>query len=162
MKIISLTVISAGHALRPSVIDLLDTCPGGNIVAMPSSIHAPGTWLALGRSDILLLDEAVIACDGAAAVRTIHACYPALRTLLLVDHDHDDRVQAAFSLGVHGVMLRTTVLARLWQAITMLYESSTMTPEKNRHRSCEPLENRDHEVVQAPFCRIPDAWNKLH
>lgn len=53
---IYLTVLLAGQGSRPAAIDLLAACPDGEIVALPSSIQAPGTWLALGRSDILLLD----------------------------------------------------------------------------------------------------------
>jgi DNA-binding NarL/FixJ family response regulator len=162
MKIINLTVVTAGQASGSCPADLLDTVRGVNVVALPSSLHDPGVWVALGLSDVLVLDEAAIAQNGAAVVQSMHAGYPALRTLLLVAHDDNDVARAAFSLGIHGVMRYPVPAERLRQAISMLHETTSMTSEEFGKPSANRIDVDAHRSITAHTPRVPVAWGKLH
>ncbi len=85
MKKINITVICVGDESYPGSVDLLTECPAINIVARPTGLDEAGAWVALGRSDVLLLDEAMLEQEGQQAVRAIHDSYPLLKSLLVVE-----------------------------------------------------------------------------
>jgi DNA-binding NarL/FixJ family response regulator len=121
MKKINVTIICAGPEEYPGCADLLESCPEINIVACPAGLHTTQLRLALGRSDVLLLDDAVIDRDGFEAVCALHASHPLIRTLLISENISDNRTMAALSLGVQGVMERSKMTSWLRKAIAVLY-----------------------------------------
>ena len=86
MKKINITVICVGDEAYPGCIDLLEDCPSINIVARPAGLTEAGAWVALGRSDVLLLDEALLEREGHDAVRAVHDSFPSLSSLIILEN----------------------------------------------------------------------------
>jgi DNA-binding NarL/FixJ family response regulator len=121
MKKINVTIICAGAEEYPGCGDLLEDCPEISIVARTGGLYEPGSWAALGRSDILLLDEAAIEQDGLDVVLSAHACHPLLRSLLIMENFNINKAMSVLSRGVRGVMERTATVSALRKAIAAIY-----------------------------------------
>ena len=85
MNIINVTIRCAGVEEFPRCSDLLESCPAVSIIAQPVSMSEAGAWMALGRSDILILDEAALEQDGLVSVQGLLARLPTTRVLLVID-----------------------------------------------------------------------------
>jgi DNA-binding NarL/FixJ family response regulator len=120
MKKINLTVVCVGDEGYPGCIDLLAACPEIKIVARPTGLNEAGTWIALGQSDVLLLDEAVLEQDGHHAVRAIHDSYPLLRSLLILDNETQQEMVTVLSLGILGVIGRESTTSLLCKAVSAI------------------------------------------
>jgi DNA-binding NarL/FixJ family response regulator len=120
MKKINLTVVCVGDEGYPGCIDLLAACPEIKIVARPTGLNEAGTWIALGQSDVLLLDEAVLEQDGHHAVRAIHDSYPLLRSLLILENGTQQEMVTVLSLGILGVIRRESTTALLYKAVSAI------------------------------------------
>jgi len=120
MKKINITVVCVGDEGYPGCIDLLAACPTVNIVARPTALNAASTLVALGQSDVLLLDEAVLEQDGHHAVRAIHDRYPLLRSLLILDDETQQEMVAVLSLGILGVIRRESTTSLLCKAVSAI------------------------------------------
>jgi DNA-binding NarL/FixJ family response regulator len=121
MKRINVTVVGAGSAAYPGCAELLADCPEVNLVAQLSGLNAGGIWVALGRSDVLVLDEAVMEQAGYRAIQSLHEYYPSIRTLMVVECEQEYKTLAAVSLGVQGVIGRASIVAMLRKAVFALY-----------------------------------------
>ena len=120
MKKINVTVVCVGDESYPGCVDLLAACPEINIVARPAGLVEAGTWVALGRSDVLLLDEAALEQDGHQAIRALHDSYPSLKSLLIVENDTKQEMVTVLSLGIQGVIGRGSTTSFLCKAITAI------------------------------------------
>jgi DNA-binding NarL/FixJ family response regulator len=121
MKKINVTVVCVDSLDYPGCADLLATFPEICLVAQPASLNEAGIWTALGRSDVLVLDEAVMELVGYQAIRSLHAYYPSIRSLMVVESEHAYKTLAAVSLGVQGVIGRASIVPMLRKAIIALY-----------------------------------------
>jgi DNA-binding NarL/FixJ family response regulator len=121
MKKINVTLICAGAEEYPGCGDLLEDCPEISIVARTGGFYEPGSWAALGRSDILLLDEAAIEQDGLGVVLNVREYYPLLRSLLIMENYNETMALEVVSRGILGVMERTATVAGLRKAIATVY-----------------------------------------
>jgi len=121
MKKINITVVCVGDEGYPGCVDLLAACPTINIVAQPTGLNEAGTWVAVGQSDVLLLDEAVLEQDGHHAVRSIHDSYPLLRSLLILENGTQQEMLTVLSLGILGVIRRESTTALLYKAVSAIY-----------------------------------------
>lgn len=121
MKKINITVVCVGDEAYPGCIDLLAACPEINIVAQPTGLNEAGTWVALGQSDVLLLDEAVLEQDGHYVVREIHDSYPLLRSLLILEKETQQEMVTVLSLGILGVIGRESTISLLCKAVSAIY-----------------------------------------
>ena len=65
-----------GNHGSPDCAELLADCPEVNLVAQPGGLNEAGIWVALGRSDVLVLDEDVMEQAGHHAIRSLHEYYP--------------------------------------------------------------------------------------
>ena len=120
MKKINITVVCVGDKGYPGSVDLLAACPTINIVAQPTGLNEAGTWTAIGQSDVLLLDEAVLEQDGHHAVQTIHDRYPLLRSLLILDDETQQEMVTVLSLGILGVIRRESMTSLLCKAVSAI------------------------------------------
>jgi len=118
MKKINITVVSAGDECYPGCVDLLAAYPEIHIVARSSGFSEAGIRAALCRSDVLLLDEAVLEQDGYAAVRAIHENYPLLRSLLVLENESQQEMMTVLSLGILGVIRRESTTSQLCKAVS--------------------------------------------
>ncbi|MGB5717014.1 MAG: hypothetical protein WBN81_07960 [Gammaproteobacteria bacterium] len=121
MKKINVTVVCAGNHAYPGCAELLADCPEVNLVAQPGGLNEAGIWVALGRSDVLVLDEAVMEQAGHQAIRSLHEYFPTIRSLMVVEGEHEYKTLAAVSLGVQGVIGRASTVSMLRKAIIALY-----------------------------------------
>ena len=121
MKKINVTVACAGSMDYPGCSDLLVDCPEITLIAQSASLDEIGIRAALDRSDVLVLDEATMELVGHQAIRSLHEYYPMIRSLMVVDGEHEYKTLAAVSLGVQGVIGRTSIVSMLRKAIIALY-----------------------------------------
>lgn len=121
MKKISLTIITAGMWRFPGCLDILRDFPEFTIVASARSLHEPRICAALGQSDIVLLDQALIELEGAEAVHLVRACSPRSKVLLILEESGEKQVLDAIALGVEGVMARIELRSMLRKAVSALY-----------------------------------------
>jgi DNA-binding NarL/FixJ family response regulator len=162
MKKINITVVCVGDEAYPGCVDLLAACPAINIVARPAGLNEAGTWTALGQSDVLLLDEAVLEQDGHHAVRAIHDSYPLLRSLLILDDETQQEMLTVLSLGILGVIRRESMTSLLCKAISAIcsgeaWLSRKLVPPLRQQLGQETGLARLFEEVPVPSGR----W-KLH
>ena len=120
MKKINITVICVGDEDYPGCVDLLAIYPEINIVARPTGLNEAGTRTALARSDVLLLDEAVLDQDGHHAVRAIHDGFPLLRSLLILENESQREMMTVLSLGILGVIRRESTTSQLCKAVSAI------------------------------------------
>jgi len=105
----------------PRCSDLLETCPEISILAQPGSMKEEGAWVALGRSDILILDEASLEQDGLESVRGFLTGQPSARGLLIIEKYNKNNIISALSLGFKGVIVRGSLFSELTRALTAIY-----------------------------------------
>jgi len=130
MKKINITVVCTGDEGYPGCVDLLSAYPEINIVAQPTGLNEAGTRGALARSDVLLLDEAVLDEDGHHAVQAIHDSYPLLRSLLILENESQQEMMAVLSLGILGVIRRDSITSQLCKAVSAICAGEAWLPRK--------------------------------
>jgi DNA-binding NarL/FixJ family response regulator len=121
MKNINVTIMCTRMEEFPRCSDLLASCPAVSIIAQPESLNEAGAWMAIGRSDILILDEAALEQDGLDSVRGLLACQASTRSLLIIDKYNKNNILSAFSLGIRGVVARGSLFSELTRALTSIY-----------------------------------------
>jgi DNA-binding NarL/FixJ family response regulator len=117
MKNINVTIMCAGMEEFPRCSDLLASCPAVSIIAQPESINETGAWMAIGRSDILILNEAALKPDGL----DLQATQPLVKSLLIVENNNKNNILTAISQGIMGVIARDSLFAELTRAITAIH-----------------------------------------
>ena len=117
MKNINVTIMCTRMEEFPRCGDLLESCPAVSIIAQPESINEAGAWMAIGRSDILILDGAALEQDGLDCVRGLQA----IKSLLIVDNSNKNNILSAISLGIMGVIARDSLFSELTRALTAIY-----------------------------------------
>jgi DNA-binding NarL/FixJ family response regulator len=130
MKKINITVVCAGDEDYPGCVDLLAAYPEINIVAQSTGLNETGIRGALARSDVLLLDEAVLDQDGHHAVRAIHDCYLLLRSLLILETESQQEMMTVLSLGIMGVIRRESITSQLCKAVSAICAGEAWLPRK--------------------------------
>jgi DNA-binding NarL/FixJ family response regulator len=162
MKKINLTIISSGVQRFPGCADILEGCPQFRIIARAGGMHESGVWSALGQSDVVLLDEAVIEQDGSDAVRSIVDSYPLLKVLLILDDECPDRVMEAISLGIAGVMGRSAIRSMLQKAIPALYAGESWISRDLVHSLREQLNQGKQDTSGMTQSRSIPGWWKFN
>lgn len=121
MKKINITVICVGEESYPGCVDLLEDCPAINVVARPTGLSEAGAWVALGRSDVLLIDEALLEHEGHDAVRDIHASFPSLKSLMILENESRQEMVTVLSLGILGIITRASTMSMLCKAVAAIF-----------------------------------------
>jgi DNA-binding NarL/FixJ family response regulator len=125
MKKIKITLVIAGEEVYPGCGDIVETCNEFEIIARHGSLTAAGIWQDLTGSDIILLDEQAVSRDGREVVRNVHESFPFARLLLIMEKVSRNKTMEALSMGITGVMDRTSMLASVRKAIPVLYSGET-------------------------------------
>ena len=159
---IPVTIVMPERQQYPTCRDMLELCPEIEIIACPDSLLDSATWQALGQSQVLLLDEAVLDRDGAGALQTIHASYPDIRPLLVVEQDSLERAAEAFSLGINAVMVRPDNALRLREVITTLAGGQGSATRSHGRTSFSWPEHDEYIEKMAHSHQILAGWDKLH
>ncbi|MGB5441565.1 MAG: hypothetical protein WBN57_02885 [Gammaproteobacteria bacterium] len=121
MSIIKVTIMCAEREELPCCRDLLDGCPEISILARANGLNEAGVWLALERSDILILDEAVIHQHGIDEIRGLHQSEPSIRSLLIMENSNENNIISMLSLGVSGVISRSSLASYLCRALAAIH-----------------------------------------
>ncbi|MDX1698221.1 MAG: hypothetical protein R3308_08025 [Thiohalobacterales bacterium] len=118
-------LVIAGREEYPGCGDILAGCSEFEIVARHNGLSASGLWSDLSRSDVILLDEMTVSRDGRQAVRRVHESFPFARILLIMEKTSRNKTMEALSMGITGVMERTSMLASIRKAIPVLCAGET-------------------------------------
>ncbi len=151
MKKINVTVVCDSAMDYPGCAELLADCPDINVVAQPADLGEAGIWAVLGRSDVLVLDEVTLEQEGHQAIRNLHNKCPSIRSLMIVEGEHEYKTLAAVSLGIQGVIGRTSMVSMLRKAVIALYSGEAWLSRG----LAQPLRN------QLKQCRESTCWAEL-
>ena len=120
MRKINVAIICAADEEDTGCAAIVQNSPEFNVVTRASGLYAVGSWSAIARSDVVLLDEAVIEQDGTEAVRMVCDCYPLVKVMLVLDRQDERRAMEVLALGVTGIMVRSSLVSMLRKAIPVL------------------------------------------
>jgi len=128
MKKINVTYVSVEAEEYPGCADLLYSYCEVNVVALPTSLVGAATAKALGRSDVLLVDEAVLFQDGLQTVHAVHARFPQLNILVVYKNNINNNIIEYLSLGIRGLLEHRSRISLLRRAIPALYAGEIWMP----------------------------------
>ena len=160
MKKIRITIIFSGKEEYPGCGDIIATCPEFEIVARHPTLLSADIWQVLTRSDVILLDELAVSESGGGAIREVHECFPFARILLIMENVSRNKTMEALSMGITGVMARTSMLASIRKAIPVLYSGETWVSRglvKSLHNQLKQA--GDDSLFPHPEGQIPTLKN---
>ncbi|MGD8618577.1 MAG: hypothetical protein PVH54_05245 [Gammaproteobacteria bacterium] len=128
MKKINVTYACAAAEEFPGCADLLYSYSEMNVVARTTSLFGVATGMALAKSDVLVVDESVLALDGLQAVQSVHATYPRLKLLLVYEININNSMIECLSIGIRGVLERKSCISLLRRAIPALHAGDVWMP----------------------------------
>ena len=162
MKKIKVTIKCVGMEEFPRCSDLLGSCRAVSIITRPESINEAGAAMTIGRSDILILDEAALAQDGLDSVRELLASQASLKGLLVVEKYCKNNILSAFSLGVKGVVLRDSLFSELTRAITAIYIGGSWVSRGLVEPIRDELVHRDTLAHWAGYSHLQPGWDRMN
>lgn len=128
MKKINVTYVCAAAEEYPGCADLLYSYSEVNVIARPTSLLGPASSMALAKSDVLVVDESVLALDGLQAVQSAHTAYHQLHILLIYEKYINNSIMEYLSIGVRGLLERNSCISLLRRAIPALYAGEVWMP----------------------------------
>ena len=162
MKNIKVTIMCERMEEFPRCSDLLASCPAVSIIAQPESIDAAGAWMAIGRSDILILDEAALERDGLDWVRDLQATQPSVRSLLVVENNNKNNILTAISQGIMGVIARDSLFSELTRALTAIYLGEAWVSRGLAEPIRDELVYRERLAHWAGHARLLPGWDRMN
>ena len=162
MKKIKVTIVATAAEEYPGCADILGACPDIEIVARPDSLRETGIWPACSGADVLVLDEAALAQEGAPALRAIQQYHPLLRLLLVLENNSENKTLKALSLGISGVIERASLQSMLCRAIPVLHSGDAWVSRRLVHSLGTRLLRLDGDSLSGmPACTgtIPKKLN---
>ena len=162
MKNIKVTIMCAGVEEFPRCSDLLASCPSVSIIAQPESINEAGTWMAIGRSDILILDEAALQQDGLDWVRGLQASQPSVKSLLIVKNNNKNNILTAISQGIMGVVAQDSLFSELTRALTAIYLGEAWVSRGLVEPIRDELVYRERLAHWAGHSRLQPGWDRMN
>ncbi len=162
MKNIKVTIMCAGTEEFPRCSDLLASCPSVTIIAQPESINAAGVWMAIGRSDILILDEAALQQDGLDWVRDLQASQPSLKSLLIVRNNNKNNILTAISQGIMGVIAQDSLFSELTRALTAIYLGEAWVSRALVEPIRDELIYRERLAHWAGYARLQPGCDRMN
>lgn len=130
MKIINVTLASGERPAFLRCAGQLEENPGIDLIARLSGLTQQGTWLALSRSDVLIIDEALLRREGFEAVRSMLVSFPALNCLIVMDENDEDKMVWAVLQGIRGVLVQDSLTAMLEKAIHKIVAGEIWMPRE--------------------------------
>ena len=161
MKKIKVTIRCAGMEEFPRCSDLLESCPAISIIAQPGSLNEAGAWVAIGRSDILILDEAILEQNGLDSVRGLLASQPLARSLLIVEKYNKNNILSVLTLGIRGVVARDSLFSELTRALTAIYIGEAWVSRELAEPIRDELVYRDKMAHWAGHSRTQPGWDRM-
>jgi DNA-binding NarL/FixJ family response regulator len=162
MKNINVTIMCARMEEFPRCRDLLESCPAVSIIAQPETINEEGAWMAIGRSDILILDEAALERDGLDWVRGLQATRASVKSLLIVENNNRNNILTAISQGIMGVIARDSLFSELTRALTAIYLGEAWVSRALVELIRDELVYRERLAHWAGHSRLQPGWDRMN
>ena len=116
--------------------------------------------MAIGRSDILILNEATLAQDDLASMRELLVSQPLLKSLLVLENYSKNNILSALSLGVRGVVLRDSLFSELTRAVTTIYLGGVWVSRGLVEPIRDELVHRDTMAHWAGYSLLQPGWDR--
>ena len=162
MKKIKITLALDQGVAMARCNDLLASHPAIDPVHFLDDLTGHAAWLALARSDILLIDESLILRDGFEPLNMLLSSYPDIRCLLILNHASNSKAVWAITQGVRGVLTIDEIQQHLVRAITGIMAGEVWAP---RHLM-QPIRQDLRQVGDGSYVyRQPERikeWVKWH
>jgi DNA-binding NarL/FixJ family response regulator len=130
MKKINVTYVCVAAEEYPGCADLLYSYSEVNLIACPTSLFGTTTAKALSSSDVLVVDESLLARDGLHAVQSVHVTYAKLNILLVYENNTNNNMMEYLSIGIRGLIERKSCISLLRRAIPALYSGEVWMPRE--------------------------------
>jgi DNA-binding NarL/FixJ family response regulator len=130
MEKIKITFASDEGAAMVGYDDILEDEPSIELVASLSDLKGQGAWLALARSDVLLIDEALVLRDGFEPLNMLLSSYPEVHCLLILNSPCEHKTRWAVLQGVRGVLTIEEIRPLLFKALTKLMAGEIWAPRQ--------------------------------
>jgi len=128
MKKINVTCACALAEEYPGCADLLYSYSEVNLIARPTSLVGTATAMALAQSDVLVVDESLLARDGLQTVQSVHTRYTRLNILLVYNKYNKNSLLEYLTIGVRGLIERKSCVSLLRRAIPALCSGEVWMP----------------------------------
>ena len=130
MKKINVTYVCVAAEEYPGCADLLYSYSEVNLIDCPTSLDGTAASKALAKSDVLVVDESLLARDGLQAVRSAHTTYAKLNILLVYENINKNNMMEYLTIGVRGLIERKSCISLLRRAIPALYAGEVWMPRR--------------------------------
>jgi DNA-binding NarL/FixJ family response regulator len=128
MKKINVTYVCVSAEEYPGCADLLYSYPEVNLIARPTNLAGMVAAEALAQSDVLVVDESLLARDGLQSLQSVHTTHAHLNILLVYENIINNNMMQYLSIGVRGLLERKTRISLLRRAIPALYAGEVWMP----------------------------------
>lgn len=122
MNKIRVLVVDDHAILRDGIRSLLDRQSDIQVVGEASNGQEAFEKTLESQPDIVLMDIAMPEMDGMQATRLIHERFPAVRVLILTQHDNPEFIRPLIQGGASGYVLKKSGGKEVLNAIRQVYE----------------------------------------
>jgi len=162
MKKIKITLASDESPALLECADLLEASPDFELIASLTDLTGQGAWLALARSNVLVIDEALVLRDGFEPLNMLLTSYPEVRCLLLLKNYQKNKMIWTLMQGVRGVLTVDEIRPLIRKAIRQIMAGEIWMP---RHLMQPIREGLQQDGDGSYFFTKPTAikeWVKWH
>ena len=128
MKKIKITLALEEGAAMAHCDDLLASHPAIDLLHSLDNLTGHAAWVALARSDLLLIDESLILRDGFEPLNMLLSSYPDVRCLLILKRASNSKAMWAITQGVRGILTLEELRQQLVRAITGIMAGEVWAP----------------------------------
>lgn len=157
-----ITLASDEGAAMVGCADMLADDPAIELVASLTDLTGHGAWLALTRSEVLLIDEALVLRDGFEPLNMLLSSYPEVHCLLFLRETSKNKALWALMHGVRGVLTIGEIRPLLIRAIAKVMAGEIWAP---RHLM-QPIRQDLRQIDDGSYIyRQPEKikeWVKWH
>jgi len=155
-------LVADDHAIvRHGIYALLETEPDIQVVGEAQDGRQAIAEAQRLRPDVVLMDLVMPVVDGVEAIRSIRACQPQVRVLVLTSFGGENQVFPAIKAGALGYILKDSTPSELVQAIRQVDRGESalhpavarmlvqeLAQPSQRASAADPLTKRELEVLQ--------------
>lgn len=128
MPDIRVLIVDDHAILRDGLRSLLDRQPGISVIGEAGNGQEALNRLGEFQPDIVLMDVAMPVMDGLQATRRINELYPALKVLILTQHESQEFIRPLLEAGAAGYVLKRAGGREVATAIRQVYEQGAYLP----------------------------------
>jgi DNA-binding NarL/FixJ family response regulator len=141
---------------------MLEDEPAIELVASLSDLTGQSAWLAMARSEVLLIDETLILRDGFEPLNMLLSAYPDVHCLVLLKNPCENKTVWALMQGVRGILTIGEIQPLLLRAIAQVMAGEIWAP---RHLM-QPIRQELRQIEDGSYIyRRPESikeWVKWH